>query len=277
MKCAKRNRSRRRVGILLLLLILVIGLETVSAQGGNSITTSGVLTHDETWSGKVHVTGDIVVPEGMTLVIQPGTIITFTPNSSDNDVEIPVLDKLGTDECNVIVEGNVRIEGEKNNRVIIGELVYDVNRQTTMSWGGIVFQGTNASSIIKHSDIGYAYVGVIFTGSSTPRVIDSTIADNGVGIMTFDLSSPVIDGNQIHGSALWGISCYDHSLPMITHNTIEGSEVAIGCEDSSFPIIEYNSFRDNRVAILIQDRSNPALVGNIFSNNTKAIERGQEE
>ena len=117
----------------------------------------------------------------------------------------------------------------------------------------------------------------MFTRYSMPRVIASTIHDNGVGIMTFDLSSPVIDGNQIHGSALRGISCYGHSLPMITRNTIEGSEVGIGCEGSSFPIIEYNSFTDNGVAILIQDRSNPAIVGNIFTNNTKAIERHQEQ
>ena len=74
---------------------------------------------------------------------------------------------------------------------------------TTKTWGGIVFEGTNASSIIKYSEIRYADVGVVFTRYSMPRVIASTIHDNGVGIVTFDLSSR-IDGNQIHGSALWG-------------------------------------------------------------------------
>ena len=272
MKLIKRNRVKRCVGILLLLLVLVIPIQAVLAKGESSITTSGVLTHNETWSGRVHITGDVVVPEGIILVVQPGTVITFAPNSSDNDVKLPVLDELWANKCNLVVKGNLRVEGEKDNRVIMGELVYDVNRQTTISWGGIIFEGTNVHSIIKNTEIRYADVAVVFTGSSISRTTNSTIADNDVGIMTFDFSLPRIDSNEIHGNTLWGVSCYDYSFPMISHNTIKGSEVGIGCEDSSSAIIQYNSFSDNSVDILVQDRSDPAMLGNIFSNNTEAIE-----
>lgn len=258
--------------MLLLLLIFVIGIQPVLAGGEDNITTSGVLTHNEMWSGRVHVTGDIVIPEGITLVIQPGTVITFAPNRSDNDVRTPVLGELWANKCNLVVKGNLRIEGEKNSRVVMGELVYDVNRQTSISWGGIIFEGTNVSSIIKYSDIRYADVALVFTGSSIARIINSTISDNDVGTMSFDLSAPRINGNKIHNNTLWGISCYDHSFPMISQNSIEGSDVGIGCEDSSFPIIQYNRFSDNSVGILIQGGSNPARVGNIFSSNTEAIE-----
>jgi len=89
MKFIKGNKNKRYIGILLLLLSFVILIQPALVKGENNITTSGVLTHDETWTGKVHITGDIVVPEGITLVIQPGTIITFAPNSSDNDVKLP--------------------------------------------------------------------------------------------------------------------------------------------------------------------------------------------
>lgn len=273
MKFINRDRNKRCIGILVLLLSFIISIQLVSAKGENNITTSGVLAHNETWSGKVHITGDVVIPEGIILVIQPRTIITFTPNGSDNDVKIPVLNRLGINKCNLIVRGNLRIEGGKNNKVIMSELFYDVNRQTTITWGGIIFEGMNAGSIIKYSEIRYADVAVVCTGSSTPRIISSVIANNDVGIMTFDLSSPRMDSNKIHGNTLWGISSYDSSFPMISHNTIRGSEVGIGCEDSSFPIIQYNRLSDNSVGILIQDHSNPVMVGNIFSNNTKAIER----
>jgi len=57
-----------------------------------SITTSGVLFQDEVWSGEVHITGDVVIPEGRTLTVRAGTTITFTPNSSDNDVGIMTFD-----------------------------------------------------------------------------------------------------------------------------------------------------------------------------------------
>ena len=275
MKFINSDKNKRCVAILALLLSFVITTQPTLAKAENDITTSGVLAHDEVWSGKIHITGDVVIPEGITLVIQPGTIITFTPSSSDNDVEIPALNKLGVNRCNLIVKGNLRIEGERDSKVIIGELVYDVNRQTTISWGGIMFQGTNVNSIIKYSEIKYADVAVACTGSSTPKIINSVIANNDVGVMTFDFSSPRIDSNKIHGNTLLGISSYDSSFPMISHNIIKGSEVGIGCEDSSFPIIEYNRFSDNSVGILIQDRSNPTTVENIFSNNTKEIEIGR--
>ena len=272
MKFTKENRSKVRIGLLLLVWSFTFSSQAISAKDWDSITTSGTLTHDETWGGRVHITGDVVVPEGITLVVQPGTVITFTPNRSDNNVGTPVLDELWANKCNLVVKGNLRIEGEKDSRVVMGELVYDVNRQTSISWGGIIFEGTNVSSIIKYSDIRYADVALVFTGSSIARIINSTISDNDVGTMSFDLSAPRINGNKIHNNTLWGISCYDHSFPMISQNSIEGSDVGIGCEDSSFPIIQYNRFSDNSVGILIQGGSNPARVGNIFSSNTEAIE-----
>ena len=272
MRLIKRVRVKRCVGILLLLLVLVIPMQAVLAKGENNITTSGVLTHDEIWGGRIHVTGDVVVPEGITLAIEPGTVITFAPNRSDNDVKLPVLELLGNNKCNLVVKGNLRVEGEKDNKVIIGKLVYDLNTLTTISWGGVIFEGTNASSIIKHTEIRYADIALVYTGFSAARIINNTITDNDVGIMTFDFSAPRIDDNKVHNNNLRGISCYDYSFPMISHNTIESSDVGTGCEDSSFPIIQYNRFSDNSVGILIQGGSNPARVGNIFSSNTEAIQ-----
>jgi len=265
MKFIRGNRNKSRIGTLLFLLSFLFSLQALSAKVEGSITTSGVLFQDEVWSGEVHITGDVVIPEGITLTVRAGTTITFTPNSSDNDVKMPVLDILGIDKCNLIVKGNLRIEGEKDNKVIIGELIYDVNRQTTITWGGIIFEGTNIDSVIEYSEIGYADVAVVCTGFSTPRITNSTIADNDVGIMTFDISSPRVTSNRIHNSTLWSISCYDYSFPMISHNIIESSEVGIGCEDFSSPGIQYNKFSNNSVDILIQDDSNPTEMGNIFN------------
>jgi hypothetical protein len=40
-------------------------------------TTSGQLTADETWTGEVLLTGDVTVPSGLTLTIEPGTSVKF--------------------------------------------------------------------------------------------------------------------------------------------------------------------------------------------------------
>ena len=271
MKFIKGDRNKRCIGILVLLLSLAISIQAVVAKDENNITTSGVLTYNETWSDTVHITGDVVIPEGITLVIQPGTIITFTPDSSDNDVKIPVLEKLGINKCNLIVKGNLRMEGEKDNKVIVGEFSYDVNRDTAITWGGIIFEGVNAVSIVRYAKIRYADVAIVCLGSSSPKIVNNTIAENDVGVMTFGFSSPRINENKIHHNTLWAISCYDYSFPMINKNIITASLVGIGSQDFSFPTISYNTLRGNKVGILFQDSAGSSILKNYFQNNTKRL------
>jgi len=267
MKFIRGNRNKRDIGTLLFLLSFLFSLQILSAKVEGNITTSGVLFQDEVWSGQVHVTGDVVIPEGITLTVRAGTTITYMPNSSDNDVKIPVLDILGFDKCNLIVKGNLRIEGKKDNEVVIGGFLHDLDKQTAISWGGIIFEGINALSIVRHAKIRYADVAIVCLNSSSPRIVNNTITENDVGIMTFDLSSPRVTSNKIHNNTLWSISCYDYSFSMISYNIIENSEVGIGCEDFSLPIIRYNTFSNNSIDILIQDDSDPTEMGNIFKNN----------
>ncbi|MEO1528966.1 MAG: hypothetical protein AAFX06_26390, partial [Planctomycetota bacterium] len=40
---------------------------------------SGTLSGDDTWNGTIHVTGDVTVPDGVTLDIDPGTVVKFNP------------------------------------------------------------------------------------------------------------------------------------------------------------------------------------------------------
>ena len=262
MKFLRCYKGKKGIVAVFLLLSLVILTQSVLA-----ITTSGTLTQDEIWTGKVLITGDVVIPEGVTLTILPGTLITFSGDGSDNDVETAVLNELWLGKSNLIVRGDLIIQGKENSRVVIGGFSLDANRPTPVWWGGIIFEGLNVASLIEYTEIRYADVALVFTGHSLPWIVNSAIADNDVGIMTFDLSSPRIIGNVIERNKLWGISCYDFSFSTISKNIIESSEVGIGCEDFSLPGIQYNTFSNNSVNILIQDDSNPTEVGNIFKNN----------
>ena len=260
LKCCKG-----KIGIVAVfsLLSLAILLQPVLA-----ITTSGTLTQNEAWTGKVLITGDVVIPEGIILTVLPGTFITFSGDGSDNDVVTAVLNELWLDKSNLIVRGDLIIQGKADSRVVLGGPSFDLDNPTSANWwGGIIFEGLNVQSLIEYAEIRYADVALVFTGSSMPWVVNSTIADNDVGITTFDFSSPRIISNVIKRNTLWSISCYDYSFPMISYNIIENSEVGIGCEDSSLPIIQYNTFSNNSVDILIQDDSNPTEVGNIPKNN----------
>lgn len=259
MECYK---GKIGIGVAFLLLSLAILIQPVLA-----ITTSGTLTQDEMWTGEILITGDVVIPEGITLTVLPGTFITFSGDGSDNDVETAVLNELWLGKSNLIVRGDLIIQGKGDSRVVIGSSTPDANRPTPAWWGGIIFEGLNVGSLIEYAEIRYADVALVFTGSSLPWIVNSIIADNDVGIMTFDFSSPRIIGNRIENNTLWAIACYDSSFPMISYNAIKGNEVGIGCEDSSFPTIEYNRFSGNHADMLVQDRSNPLRRENIFSND----------
>ena len=45
----------------------------------NPLEKSGQLSKSEVWAGKILITGDVVVPEGTTLSIQPNSIVGFDP------------------------------------------------------------------------------------------------------------------------------------------------------------------------------------------------------
>jgi len=254
-----------KVGIFIGLFIL--GGQALLAQ---RFTTSGTLVCNEIWNGRIHITGDVVVPEGVTLSIKAGTEITFA-SESDYDADLPVAADLGINKCNLIIKGDLEIQGTEDNEVIIGEKVYDLNTESTISWGGIIFDGTNGNSVIEHCVIRYADIGISFAGHSTAIITQNTIAENSVGIMVIGSASPQIRSNRIHDNVLWGISCYEDSFPIINDNIVEKNEVGIGSTDSSSPTITCNTVANNKVGILIQGKSKSRNANNKFMDNKEKI------
>jgi hypothetical protein len=73
---------------------------------GEPVTSvSGTLAGDSVWSGIIHVTGDVVVPAGRTLTIQPGTLVLIDGVSSGSggiDLDVSgAIKALGTAESPV--------------------------------------------------------------------------------------------------------------------------------------------------------------------------------
>jgi len=50
------------------------------------ITTSGIIYCNETWSGNIQITGDILVSDGVTLTILPGTNILIDTQKDGNNM-----------------------------------------------------------------------------------------------------------------------------------------------------------------------------------------------
>ena len=168
MKFIRGNRNKSRIGTLLFLLSFLFSLQTLSAKVEGSITTSGVLFQDEVWSGEVHITGDVVIPEGITLTVRAGTTITFMPNSSDNDVGIMTFDL-----------SSPRVT---SNRIYNSTL-----------WSISCYN--YSFSMISKNIIESSEVGIGCEDSSLPIIQYNTFSNNSVDILTQDDSNPTKLGN----------------------------------------------------------------------------------
>ena len=83
-----RNRVKYQYVTSLLLLIpivLCLGCQATTLNiadvgtSANPLEKWGELVKDEVWAGKVLVSGDVLVPEGVTLTIQSGTVVGLSP------------------------------------------------------------------------------------------------------------------------------------------------------------------------------------------------------
>ncbi|MBI5207195.1 MAG: hypothetical protein HY934_05325 [Candidatus Firestonebacteria bacterium] len=72
--------KRKITNLLFFILFITIFL---SYRFTLAATTSGTLTQDENWSGTINITGDVIVPNDVTLTIEPGTTLNFDFLSDD--------------------------------------------------------------------------------------------------------------------------------------------------------------------------------------------------
>jgi hypothetical protein len=85
-----RRRHQVKVGIRSIAFgLAVVALLGFCAATAAPVVKHGVISKDETWQGEIHVIGDIVVPEGVTLTILPGTIVRITANQDVGNLSPP--------------------------------------------------------------------------------------------------------------------------------------------------------------------------------------------
>lgn len=248
---------------IVLTLTFLLAANVTSAQ----INTSGVLTEDTTWSGTVNVLGDVTVPEGITLTVEPGTVVRFAARSDkESSGDNSTLTEL-------IINGALIAKGTADNMITFtSELIeYPQPRD----WLGILFIKHNdplkhtVNSVIDHCIVEYAREGIncgwgghyipapnitnsiirknsnygLYLGAYNSIVRGNTIEDNGrVGIYV-GYSNPTIDGNKItrneHGIVI--SACGASPSWRITNNLItDNSWYGVYISDSDPPLGNVN-------------------------------------
>ena len=119
---------------------------TINSQG---TTLAGELADDEVWSGDVYLTGDVVVPEGVTLTLLPGTTV-YAPAYVDS-----VYSGRNTSKTEFRVYGALVAEGTADAPIVFTSDAG--NDAASGDWEGIYAAGELS---MRYVTVEYAATGI---------------------------------------------------------------------------------------------------------------------
>ncbi len=241
------------------LLILVL----FSACERKQVMEIGPLTleQDTIWQGIVKVMGDIYVPPGVTLTVEPGTIIKFKRIDKTSDKNLFGTDSPYYPQAELIIRGKMIARGTPQKRIVFTSAEVDAR---PADWGAVNFLGSAEGNIIEYAKILFAYNG-IHGHSSIVHVSYSEFAQNGVGI-SFKKEGAV--------NAPWFDKNSDF---LITHNKFYRNKGGIGFRNSNAEI-SHNLIENNKFfGIFIKEKANAVISYNEITGNKKGIYLYQTE
>ncbi len=224
---------------------------------------SGPVLTDQAWEGLIGISGDITVPDSVTLTINPGTALKFAPGG-DNQAG-----GVDTARCELIVEGSLSVQGTKSQPVSFSS--FSSNQG---DWWGIRFKEGSWGEL-RHTVVEYGYCGILADSGSTVTIDSCTIQKNEVyGIRCEHTDgATTISGNRIWNNGVYGVWT-EHCSPDILDNLINGSRYGIKASYAgSDMLIKGNSIDnasiqpkdqppyDNYVGISLQN-SSPLILDN---------------
>ncbi|RFU94884.1 hypothetical protein DYP60_06540 [Sphaerochaeta halotolerans] len=197
----------------------------------------GALSGNTTWSGVVQV-NYVEVPEGVTLTIEPGTIVKFKFDRGYID-----LDKGGLQ----VAGGTLIAEGTPAEQIFF---TADYERETypyaiNGDWFGITLMNTD-TSILDYTVVEYAEIGVEQFESAV-TISNSVIRWNNTEGLYAEQSSPTIINNTLYQNGY-------HEIALEQFNTNV--------------LIENNYFRDGHVGVHFEN-SGGTVRGNVFDTYKK--------
>jgi len=188
----------------------------------------GAITRDSYWSGEVLVSNDLTVGNGVTLTIEPGTLIRFE------------LEKRITVHGNLIAEGTEELPIVFN---VISEGDY---------WDGIVLENSTTDSFsFKYCEIKNTDIGILANSRESNGIIENCkIGQSTVGIAIWGCGKNITIRNcELYDNGYMGISLCNSQGSVIMNNIIRGKMLGLFATSHSIATIKENSIFQNKHGI----------------------------
>lgn len=220
------------------------------------VNVSGVIGEDTTWSQENSpyiVTGNILVPSGIVLTIEPGVIVKFN------------------EDLYIKVEGTIKAVGTLSEKIIFES---NNSNQNKSDWSGIRIRPSSSTSTdgnqdyssgsqFKYVTIKYADIG-LYVYDTSLHTSYTTFENNNIGFEIRKTDGVVIDSSTFQNNNLGIWSEYETFSPDDTTGNISNT------------YIRNSTFSNNGIAIdlIINQRyfENLKIYNNVVKENTIGID-----
>lgn len=223
------------------------------SQSNITQTVQGQLSQDTVWAGEIHVVGTVVVPKGVTLTIEPGTVVEF---KHFREYKYPVKVYL------IVNGGTINATGTSQAQIWFTS---DAQSPINGDWGSITCRNTN-TSVFKYVIVEFGELGIIQFDSKVNVSYSIIRWCNSEGLYA-ERSSPVYEFNLLYNNSYHDIALEQFNFNVKIHyNIFLGGFFSVHVEKSDVSILG-NYFTDYlRFALTGGMDSNIMIINNSFSN-----------
>jgi len=225
----------------------------------HNASKSGRLATDEAWSGEIHITNHIFVPEGVTLTIEPGTIVKFKHYRGYKER----WKRLG-----ITIAGTLKAVGTPEKQIWFTS---DANDPINGDWHMIRFEDAGTDSIVKYAIIEFAQQGINMWNSSP--IVSHTIVrwNNWEGVYLESYCKPVIEHCLIYENGYNGVAMEQFNDATLKYNTVLRSGTNGIHIDASTARLEYNVIKGNMAnGLSVDDHGTIIALNNTIEDNRDA-------
>ncbi|MHA2282151.1 MAG: right-handed parallel beta-helix repeat-containing protein [Promethearchaeota archaeon] len=213
----------------------------------------GVITEDTTWQGHIYVQEDVIVPQGVTLTILPGTFVEFKHSRGYKN-----LNRVGL----FIVEGTIKAIGTPDQQIWFTS---DAEQPINGDWGGILCANTH-NSVFKYVIVEFPFLGFESTQSNISISHSIVRWVHTEGIMMAHTNA-TIEYNLLYENGYHEIALEDYNQNItIQYNIFNGGNFGI-YTDATNALVKGNYFVNySNIAIIAIQYSNMSIIDNKFEN-----------
>jgi len=248
--------------------------QAVSVPQETNQTTSGRMAENEIWTGEILITGDVEIPAGVTLTIESGTVIRFTPERDDqhspDEYSPSEPETLHTTIISIVLLGTLEARGTPEQPITFTS-ASDVPGD--MDWQSIMLED-GGTAILDYVVIEHGYFGIQINSSNVEvTVTNSTfheITTCCICTGRYPLGETIIiRGNHFNKCGREAVDTYPSHTFEVSHNIFSENYVGVVSLGSSVKILN-NLFINNGRGVGVYAEGTPEIIGNEFTENNGA-------